>query len=245
MLFQRCFVNVETTSINIRRLNFHFQPNFNVETTWVHRRWIDVILSTLFQRCFADIETTSINVRRLNFHFQRNINIETTLMNVDDQRCFNIDSTLMCLLGQPPPLLLLPGVVGNKTKGWISKRVFQDKKARQVFRETKISYPLTRIHTCAYQSVSNVLFFGNLAWFVFLNTRFEIRLFSLLPTMCSRKIKVSFQEIYHVKFMMVIISLQQKYFRKALRCSTVKTSMTQYHSFLVWTWIKLSITSIY
>ena len=75
-LFQRCFVNVETTSINIRRLNFHFQPNFNVETTLVHRRWIDVILSTLFQRCFANVETTSINVRRLNFHFQPNINVD-------------------------------------------------------------------------------------------------------------------------------------------------------------------------
>ena len=31
MLFQSCFVNVETTSINIRRLNFHFQPNINVD----------------------------------------------------------------------------------------------------------------------------------------------------------------------------------------------------------------------
>ena len=99
LMFKRCFVNVETTSINIRRLNFHFQPNFNVETTLVHRRWIDVILSTLFQRCFVNVETTSINVRRLNFHFQPNINVETTLTNVDDQRCFNVESTLMCLLG--------------------------------------------------------------------------------------------------------------------------------------------------
>ena len=32
MLLQRCFTNVETTSINVRRLNFHFQPNINVET---------------------------------------------------------------------------------------------------------------------------------------------------------------------------------------------------------------------
>ena len=91
MLFQRCFVNVETTSINIRRLSFHFQPNFNVETTLVHRRWIGVILSTLFQCCFANVETTSINVSRLNFHFQPNVNVETTLMNVDDQRFFNVD----------------------------------------------------------------------------------------------------------------------------------------------------------
>ena len=53
----------------------------------------------LFQRCFANVETTSINVGRFNFHFQPNINVETTLTNVDDQRCFNVDSTLMCLLG--------------------------------------------------------------------------------------------------------------------------------------------------
>ena len=78
--------------------NFHFQPNFNVETTLVHRRWIDVTLSTLYQRCFVNVETTSINVSRLNFHFQPNINVEATLMNVDDQRCFHVDSTLMCLL---------------------------------------------------------------------------------------------------------------------------------------------------
>ena len=90
-MLQRCFVNVATTLVNIHRLNFHFQPNFNVEATLVHRRLIDVILSTLFQHCFVNIKTTSINVRRLNFHFQPNINAETTLMNVDDQRYFNVD----------------------------------------------------------------------------------------------------------------------------------------------------------
>ena len=74
-MFQYCFDNVET-SINIRRLNFHFQSNFNVETTLVHWLWIYVILSTLFQRCFVNVEKTWINVRRLNFHFQPNINVE-------------------------------------------------------------------------------------------------------------------------------------------------------------------------
>ena len=33
-------------------------------------------------------------------------------------------------------------LVGNKVKGRISKRVFQEKKARQIFRKTSISYPL-------------------------------------------------------------------------------------------------------
>ena len=58
--------------------------------------------------------------------------------------------------------------VGNKAKGRISKRVFQDNKARQIFRKTNISYPLVRTFTCAYQGVRNVcksggtkcLFFG-------------------------------------------------------------------------------------
>ena len=32
--------------------------------------------------------------------------------------------------------------VGNKAKDWISKRVFQENKARQIFRKTNISYPM-------------------------------------------------------------------------------------------------------
>ena len=48
--------------------------------------------------------------------------------------------------------------VGNKAKGRISKRVFQESKARQNFRKTNISYPLIR---------------------------FEIRPIALLPTSCS------------------------------------------------------------
>ena len=141
--FNDVFSTLNATPMDI--LNFHFQPNINVETTLGHRHWIDVILSMLFQRCFVNVETMSINIRRLNFHFQPNFNVETTLVhrrwtdvtnsidvvstlfcqrwnnvnkcasaqlscstkyqrwnnvdNVDDQRCFNVDSTLVCLLG--------------------------------------------------------------------------------------------------------------------------------------------------
>ena len=59
-------------------------------------------------------------------------------------------------------------IVGNKAKGHISKRVFQENKARQIFRKTNISYPLIRTRTCAYQGVRNVRFSKNLACFVFL-----------------------------------------------------------------------------
>ena len=40
--------------------------------------------------------------------------------------------------------------VGNKAKGQISKRVFQENRAPQIFRKPNISYPLTRTHTCVY-----------------------------------------------------------------------------------------------
>ena len=39
-------------------------------------------------------------------------------------------------------------MVGNKAKGRISKRVFQESKARQNFRKTNNSYPLIRTLTC-------------------------------------------------------------------------------------------------
>ena len=48
--------------------------------------------------------------------------------------------------------------VGNKAKGRISKRVFQENKARQIFRKTNISYHLIGTHTCVYQRVRNVCF---------------------------------------------------------------------------------------
>ena len=38
---------------------------------------------------------------------------------------------------------------GNKAKGRISKRVFQENKARQFFRKAKNFYPLTRTRTYA------------------------------------------------------------------------------------------------
>ena len=61
---------------------------------------------------------------------------------------------------------------GNKAKGQISKRVFQENKACQIFRKTNISYPLIRTRMCAYQGGRNVRFSENLASFVFLKHPF-------------------------------------------------------------------------
>ena len=63
-------------------------------------------------------------------------------------------------------------IVGNKAKGRISKRVFQESKGRQNFRKTNFSYPMIRTRTCAYQEVRNVCFLEILARFAFLKHPF-------------------------------------------------------------------------
>ena len=70
-------------------------------------------------------------------------------------------------------------IIGNKVKGQISKRVFQENKARQIFR--KRTFLTTRYpHVCAYQGVSNVPFSENLTCFVFLKHPFWDSLFCLI-----------------------------------------------------------------
>ena len=59
--------------------------------------------------------------------------------------------------------------VGNKAKGRISKRVFQESKGRQIFRKTNLSYPLIRARTyCARskceRSISPSTFLWATAW---------------------------------------------------------------------------------
>ena len=71
-------------------------------------------------------------------------------------------------------------IVGSEVKGRISKRVFQENRAHQVFRKTNVSYPLTRTRTCAYYGVRNVRFSENLPCFVFLKHPFWYSPFCLI-----------------------------------------------------------------
>ena len=81
-------------------------------------------------------------------------------------------------------------IVGNKAKGRISKRIFQENKAHQIFRKTNISYPLIRTRTCAHQGVRMFVFRKIWRALFSWNPRFEIRAFALLPTVCpSVKVK--------------------------------------------------------
>ena len=49
-------------------------------------------------------------------------------------------------------------IVGKKAEGRISKRVFQENKARQIFPKTNIFYPQIHTRTCAYQGVKMLVF---------------------------------------------------------------------------------------
>ena len=71
--------------------------------------------------------------------------------------------------------------VGNKVKERISKRMFQESKARQNFWKTNISYLLIRTRLCAYQEVKNVCFSEILVCFAFLKHPFWDSPFCLIP----------------------------------------------------------------
>ena len=60
-----------------------------------------------------------------------------------------------------------PELVGNKAKGRMSKRVFQENKERHIFQKADISYPVIHI-----RGLINVRFSENLACFVFLKPPF-------------------------------------------------------------------------
>ena len=87
---------VETTSINIRQLNFHFQQKFH--------RWNNVVLSTL-NRCIYIDDASTLFCQRWN-NVDKCTSAQLSLStkyqrrdNFDDQRCFSVESTLVCLLG--------------------------------------------------------------------------------------------------------------------------------------------------
>ena len=97
-------------------------------------------------------------------------------------------------------LLLLPPkekIVGNNAKGRISKRVFQENKARQIFRKTNISYPRIHTRTCAYQWVRNVCFSENLAHFVFLKHPFWDSHFCVITDEMTKNTKNTFTGEMH------------------------------------------------
>ena len=69
--------------------------------------------------------------------------------------------------------------VGNKEKGRILKRVFQENKACQIFRKTNSSYPLICTRTYEYQGIRNVCISEKLGVLCVLET--PVLRFALFP----------------------------------------------------------------
>ena len=95
-------------------------------------------------------------------------------------------------------------VVGSKAKGRISKRVFQENKARQIFRKTSISYP----RTCACRGVRNVCFlkiwralfswntcFLRFALLPYYRRIFNFHIFPLMSSFLAPKVSIKLEKI--------------------------------------------------
>ena len=103
-------------------------------------------------------------------------------------------------------------LVGNEAKGWISKRVLQEHRARQIVRKTNISSPLIRTRTWAYQGVRNVRFSRNLACFVFLKHPFWDSPFCLI----TGELLVIFRNFYILRVLAHCSSAISDYVRLLL-----------------------------
>ena len=111
-------------------------------------------------------------------------------------------------------------LVGNKAKGRISKWVFQENKAGQIFRKTNISYPLISTRTCAYQRVRNVRFSEILACFVSLKYPFWDSPFCLITDNLIHRFKYYYTVLkrnignYATHFLYISAFCFSKYLRK-------------------------------
>ena len=100
-------------------------------------------------------------------------------------------------------------LVVNKAKGRISKRVFQESKARQNFQKTSISYPLicTRLRFALLPYYRRTVFKKRDR-----NSKDNFRPVSILPSMCKVFERCIFRQFY--SFMLEFLSKYQGGFRK-------------------------------
>ena len=97
-------------------------------------------------------------------------------------------------------------MIRNKAKRRISKPVFQENKARQIFRKNEYFLP-PDTHKSGYHGVRNVCFFGKFGVFCFLET--SILRFALLPCYQSKN-----SEDISQLYIQSILSFKVYFFRK-------------------------------
>ena len=80
--------------MNIRWLNFDFQPDINLETTLGHRHWLNVILSTLFCQRWNNVDKHRSAQLSFSTKFQRWNNVGSSTLNRHNS--IDVVSTLFC-----------------------------------------------------------------------------------------------------------------------------------------------------
>ena len=118
--------------------------------------------------------------------------------------------------------------VGNKAKGRISKRVFQENKACQISRKTNISYPLIRTRVW-------VAFLQNLACFIFLKHSFQDWPFCIVTDDSSSdfifgslQFVVAKCDRHYQMVQLFYCKLQQKFIT-----TSVRIFLTKWHSIII------------
>ena len=94
MLFQRCFVNVETTSINIRQLNFHstkFQRWNNIDSSTLNRYNSINVVSTLFSQRWNNVDKCTSPELSFSTKYQCWNNVDNRWRSTLFQRWLNVD----------------------------------------------------------------------------------------------------------------------------------------------------------
>ena len=92
----QCWNNVDKHTSAQLSFSTKFQRWNNVVLSTLNRRNSIDVVSTLFCQCWNNVDKCT----SAQLSFSTKYNVETTSMNVDDQRCFNVESTLMCLLSK-------------------------------------------------------------------------------------------------------------------------------------------------
>ena len=100
-------------------------------------------------------------------------------------------------------------IVVNRAKGRISKRVFQENKARQIFRKTNFSYPLIRTRTYNIDNIYNIELGTIFTYF-----KLYIREIDNVPIMLGQK---NFVETEELRKLQVIFCLLNVYRLSAFR----------------------------
>ena len=157
---------IKLVKLKIQELHFIIIANssrYLLQKTWIWVLWIlrfifayfssESVLQGMFKNNTTEKQIDAKIQVTLKHVPARNITVEKVWWNLSQQitkKNYKLQllasEYLSCTFCHLDCFLWL--FVGNKAKEWISKQVFQENKARQIFQKANISYPLICTRTC-------------------------------------------------------------------------------------------------